>query len=109
MTLKSKIKLAEDIAYLLDSKFGIGPFRFGLDPILGLIPGLGDFIPLIMSSYLIIVAIQHNISKPTILRMIFYTVADFLIGSVPVLGDAADFFFKASTKNLELLKSELHR
>lgn len=108
MTLKAKIKLAENIAHLLDSKFGIGPFKFGLDPILGLIPGLGDAIPFLISGYIILVAFQHKVSKTTILKMIFYVVADLLIGTVPVIGDIADFFFKASTKNLELLKNELN-
>jgi hypothetical protein len=107
MTLHQKIKIAENIANTLDNKFKVGPFRFGLDPILGLFPGIGDAIPLIMSSYLILIAVQHNVSNATISKMIFYTVADFIIGTVPVFGDAADFFFKASTKNLELLKDEL--
>lgn len=107
MTLHKKIAVAEYIANLLDNKFKIGPWRFGLDPILGLFPGIGDAIPLIMSIYLIIIAVQHNVTQSTIAKMIFYTVADFIIGSVPIFGDAVDFFFKASTKNLELLKNEL--
>lgn len=106
MTLQQKIKIAEYITYLLDNKFKIGPLSFGLDPILGLFPGIGDFIPFAMSFYLVIIAIQHKASVYTIIKMIFYTVADFLIGTIPIVGDAADFFFKASTKNLELLKDE---
>lgn len=107
MTLRKKIEFAENIAYLLDNKFKIGPFRFGIDPILGLLPGIGDAIPLVMSMYLIVIAVQHNVTQSTIAKMIFYTVADFIIGSVPIFGDVTDFFFKASTKNLELLKEEL--
>lgn len=106
MTLHQKIKLAEHIAYLLDNKFKIGPLSFGLDPILGLFPGFGDAIALIMSCYLVVVAVQHKASMPTIVKMIFYALADFFIGTFPVVGDVADFFFKASTKNLELLKDE---
>lgn len=109
MKLAQKLKVAEDLAHLLDNKFGIGPFRFGLDPIIGFVPVLGDLIPLAMSGYLLTIAVQEKVRQPIINRMILNLVADFVIGTVPVVGDVADFFYQAHMKNLQLLKEELAR
>lgn len=107
MTLKKQLSFARRITNLLDNKFKIGPFRFGLDPIIGLIPGLGDALPLIISSYLIYLAIQHNVPKATLFKMMFYSMADFVIGSIPIIGDIYDFFFRAYHKNYQLLEKQV--
>ena len=101
------LKTLEYLVDLLDSKFAIGKFKFGLDPIIGLLPGIGDVLPLFLSAYIIYIAIQENISQKAIAQMVAYTVLDFVLGTIPVIGDAADFFYKSHTKNLELLKREL--
>jgi hypothetical protein len=101
------LKLVETIVELLDNKFAIGKFRFGLDPIIGLIPGIGDIIPIGISGYLIFIGIQENISRKVLAQMIGYTLLDFILGSIPLIGDAADFFYKSHIKNLHLLKQEL--
>jgi hypothetical protein len=101
------LKTVEYIVDLLDNKFAIGKFRFGLDPIIGLIPGIGDFLPLIISGYIIFIAVQEKLSQKVITQMVIYTLLDFVLGSIPIIGDVADFFYKSHTKNLELLKREL--
>ncbi len=101
------MKMVEKFAKLLDNQFNIAGFKFGLDPIMGLVPVLGDIIPLLLSSYLVVLAIEAKIPTATIIKMICYVILDFLLGSVPIIGDIIDFFFKASTMNLKLLKDEL--
>lgn len=103
-----KLKTLEYIVNLLDNKFSVGKYKFGLDPILGLIPGIGDLLPLFISVYIIIIALQENVSQKVILQMVVYTALDFVLGSIPIVGDAVDFFYKSHTKNLSLLKRELN-
>lgn len=92
------------LAKLLDSQFSIGNFRFGLDPLLGLIPGLGDFIALIMSGGILALAAKHGASRKLLILMALNALADALIGSIPVLGQIFDFFFKANNRNVRLLE-----
>ena len=101
------LRTVERIAKLLDNQFKIGPFKFGLDPIIGLIPGLGDIIPALFAGYLISLAYQEKLSPVVIRQMIANTIIDLIIGTVPIAGDIGDFFFKASERNMKLLKVEL--
>lgn len=97
------------LARLLDSKFSIGNFRFGLDPILGLIPGVGDFISLILSGGFLAMAARHGASKKLLILMALNVLADAVIGSIPVLGQIFDFFFKANNMNVRLLEKYYHK
>lgn len=99
----------ERVAKLLDNQFKIGPFKFGIDPLIGLIPGIGDIIPVVFSLYLINLARREKLEVYVIHQIIGNTVIDFIIGTVPLAGDIGDFFFKASAKNVELLRKELHK
>ena len=107
MTHHQHIEIAEKIVDMLENKFKIGPFKFGLDPLLGLIPILGDLIPDILAGYLVWVAWRANLSKKVIGQMVGLVVVDFAISSVPIAGDIADFFFRAYSRNLMILKREL--
>jgi hypothetical protein len=78
--------------------------RFGLDPIISLLlPAFGDSISTLMSIYIVIVSVRYGLPKSVIARMVFNIGADFLIGSVPLVGDLFDFAWKANKKNLNLL------
>lgn len=92
------------LAKLLDSQFRIGNFRFGLDPLLGLVPGIGDFIALIMSGGILALAAKHGASRKLLILMALNALADAMIGSIPVLGQIFDFFFKANNRNVRLLE-----
>lgn len=98
------LEMARTFARIMDSQFSIFGFRFGLDGILGLLPGAGDVISMILSAYLIWIAFQMNIPKNKIAQMVYNIAIDALIGSVPVLGDIADFLYKANLKNLQILE-----
>jgi hypothetical protein len=103
MISKAHLKNLQRIVALFDNQFNIGPFKFGIDPILGFIPILGDIIPTLFSVYMVMLAIVNKLPKSTIWAMIFFTVVDFIFGTVPVAGDIVDFFYKSHTKNYQLL------
>jgi hypothetical protein len=78
--------------------------RIGLDPILGLVPWAGDTLSALFSFYLMGVAIQYGLPKVIILRMAMNVAFDYLVGIVPFVGDASDFFIKSNRWNLNLLR-----
>lgn len=104
MNFNFHFRIASILVKLLDTQFKIFRFRFGLDPILGLIPGGGDLVSLLLSFYLIWLAVRMDLPKNRILEMLKNIIFDFLIGLIPVLGDIGDFVYKANSKNLEILK-----
>ena len=94
------------VAQLLDSAFVIPgtSYRVGLDPILGLMPGLGDLVSPLFTIGLLWQARELAIPRVVLLRMIFNVGIDSLLGAVPVVGDLFDFAWKANNKNLALLE-----
>lgn len=102
----SKLKWVDRISRLMDSKF-IFPgtkFRFGIDPFLGLIPGAGDLGSYAVSLALIHAMYKHGASGLLITKMLFNASLDAVIGTVPLLGALFDFWFKANTRNVQLLR-----
>jgi hypothetical protein len=83
--------------------------RFGWDSILGLFPGLGDALTSIISLLIVHHAWQTGASPLTLARMIGNVAADFLLGSVPFVGDLFDVAFKANRRNARLLEQHLKR
>lgn len=78
--------------------------RFGLDPLIGFFfPVAGDWIGTLVSVYIVLASIRHGLPKSAITRMVFNVAVDFLLGSLPLVGDAFDFAWKSNTKNLRLL------
>jgi hypothetical protein len=93
------------LSYLLDEAIVLpGGYRVGWDGIIGLIPGFGDLLGLIASSYILYLAAQGGVGKAVLVRMAFNVLLESVIGSVPVIGDLFDFVFKANTRNLQLLR-----
>ena len=94
------------VAQLLDSAFVIPgtSYRVGLDPILGLVPGLGDLVSPLFTIGILWQARELAIPRVVQLRMIFNVAIDSLLGAVPVVGDLFDFAWKANIKNLALLE-----
>jgi hypothetical protein len=91
---------------LLDSAFRVPGTKmtFGLDPILGLIPGLGDVTTPLFSALVLLHAVRWRIPRVIVLRMLINAVADLAIGAIPFLGDFIDFGWKANVRNLALLE-----
>lgn len=102
--MEKQLKLAAFIANLLDNQFEIFGRRFGLNGLVGIIPGLGDAIPMVLSFYLVWVALQLQLPPARIFQMIWNIIYNFLIGLIPVVGDYVDFFNHANLKNLKILQ-----
>jgi hypothetical protein len=100
-------RLSEYLAWLMDSSIQIGPVSFGLDGLIGLIPGLGDVATSIVSALIILRAIQNGVHRAAILRMLLNVGFDTLLGSVPVAGDIFDFAFKSNIRNLQIYRESM--
>lgn len=97
------------LADSLDSRFRVPgtPVRFGWDSILGLVPGLGDAMTVLPALYMIQQANRMGVRRAALTRMAGNAGIDFAVGSVPVLGDVFDLFFKGHRRNIALLEREL--
>jgi hypothetical protein len=84
-------------------------FRFGLDTIIGLVPGIGDLAGGALSLYIIVEAARLGVPRPLLLRMGYNVAVDALVGAVPVLGDLFDAGFKANLRNLALVQQHADR
>ena len=99
--------VAEQLAWLLDSSIGIGPYTIGLDGLVGLIPGLGDILTDLMGMLIVVRAMKSGVHRSAILRMVANLGIDTLVGVIPVVGDLFDFAFKANTKNIQIYRESL--
>jgi hypothetical protein len=79
-------------------------WRFGLDAIVGLIPGVGDTATTIVSFYILAAGVRYRVPKATLLRMGLNIGVDYIFGAIPVLGDLFDTAWKSNQKNVELLR-----
>ncbi|MFM9904791.1 MAG: DUF4112 domain-containing protein [Pyrinomonadaceae bacterium] len=97
----------DDLAFYLDDLFripGVG-WRFGLDAIIGLIPNVGDTLTSFASFYILVAGVRYGVPKITLLRMAFNIAVDYLVGSIPFIGDAFDFVWKANKMNMNLIRT----
>jgi hypothetical protein len=97
-------------AVLLDSAFQVPgtKLRFGLDPIVGLLPGAGDLVTGFFSVMILLHAVRLRIPKVVVARMVINAGLDLLAGAVPLIGDVFDAGFKANLRNLALLERHAH-
>jgi hypothetical protein len=97
----------DHLAWLMDDLFrvpGIG-WRFGLDALIGLIPGLGDTATSLVSFYILASAVRYRVPKITLLRMGCNIGIDYLLGSLPIVGDLFDAWWKSNQMNVALLRN----
>ena len=104
-----KVWFARFLAELLDQRFTIPgtSIRIGLDPILGLIPGIGDGLANIAGSTIFLIAAQYRLPKIVILRMGLNVALNAMIGAVPIFGDIFSIWFRSNVKNVQLLERYL--
>src|SRR5919197_4224463 len=79
-------------------------FRFGLDPILGLVPGIGDLATPILAVLILVHGARVRVPKIVLARMVLNALIDFVVGAIPVLGDLFDFAWKSNDWNMALLE-----
>ena len=101
-----EIARLERLAGLLDDRFRIPGtnIRFGLDPVLGLLPGVGDLVMVAVGAYMIGKADSLGVPRTVQVRMGLNLLLDFLVGSVPLLGDVFDLLFRANRRNIDLVR-----
>ncbi|AKH99190.1 protein of unknown function (DUF4112) [Hoeflea sp. IMCC20628] len=97
------------LAKTLDSQFRLPgtSIRFGLDSIVGLIPGIGDTLVAAPSAWIIWRGHKMRIGKRHIARMVANSAADYAIGAIPLIGDIFDVGFKANLRNVTILREQL--
>ena len=103
------IRDIELLAWWLDSRFRIPGtrIRFGLDSLLGLVPGVGDAATTLPAAWMLYRAHQLGVPRSMLARMGWNVVMDLALGSIPVVGDLFDIGFKANRRNVELLRQHL--
>lgn len=97
---------ADSLARLLDSVVQIPgtSIRVGLDALLGLIPGLGDWIANFIGSTILFLAVKLDVPKIVIVRMAFNVGINTLLGAIPGIGDLFSIWFRSNLKNARLLR-----
>ena len=100
------IQWVEQLSKLMDSRFVIPgtKIRFGIDPILSLLPVFGDLVTFIVSGMLIYTMRNHGASRNVAIKMILNATLDAAIGAIPIVGTIFDVFYKANDRNVKLLK-----
>ena len=96
----------EALAWLLDNSIpipGTGR-RIGLDALIGLVPGLGDVLSGGLGLVVVLRGAQLGVPGIVLARMLANVAVDFAIGSIPIIGDAFDLWFKANARNVRLIR-----
>ena len=103
--------MARFLADLLDQRFTIPgtSIRIGLDPIIGLIPGIGDLVANVTGSLILLIAARIGVPKIALVRMGFNVAINTLLGAVPFFGDVLSIWFRSNVRNVELLQRYLGR
>jgi len=109
LSRSERIARLDALATMLDTAFVVPgtQIRFGLDALIGLIPGIGDAITTLMSLYIVREARELGAPRLLIARMLGNVAIDGIVGAVPLLGDAFDVAWRANRRNLKLLRDYL--
>lgn len=100
---RRRFRRLERLSWILDRSIPIGGRRIGLDPILGLLPGAGDFIGSMLSLYVLYEGARLGAPRGVLLRMGGNILIEAAIGVIPLVGDLFDFVWQANTRNMKLL------
>jgi hypothetical protein len=105
------LQRARAVAHLLDEAVRIPgtDYRIGLDPLLGLLPVVGDAPAAAASAYVVATAAALGVPHTTLARMFLVVAVDAVVGSLPLVGDVFDAAFKANVRNVRLLEARLER
>jgi hypothetical protein len=109
MSHAAKVARLRRLSHLLDKAIPIPgtKFRFGLDPIIGLLPGGGDTVTGALSAYIVVEAARMGVPREILLQMVGNILLDSSAGLIPVLGDIFDLGWKSNVKNVALLEKHL--
>lgn len=109
--VRGKELQAEILAHILDDAIHIPGtrLRFGIDPMLGLIPVVGDVLTVVSGSFIVLTARQLGVPRQELARMLYYQLLNGVIGAIPVFGDLYSFGFKSHAKSSAVLVSALKK
>lgn len=109
MRERTQLAFIRRLSYILDSAIPVPgtPYRIGLDPIIGLIPGIGDAFTSLLSTYIVLAAMQMKVSRWTLVRMVFNILIESVVGIVPIVGDLFDAYWKSNERNRILLETNM--
>jgi hypothetical protein len=102
----------ETLGWLLDRSMsvpGTGGRRFGIDGIIGLVPGVGDLVGGLIGLFLVWRASRMGLPSIVVARMLITTLIDMTLGAIPFVGDVFDFWFKSNARNLDVMRRHLER
>ncbi len=105
--IESHVALARKLTRMLDTRYSVFGIKFGIDPILNVIPGFGGLIGAALSCYLFWIAYRLKAPHHVHLRMAGNIVLDYLLGLIPFAGIVADLFYRSNIKNFALVE-KLH-
>ena len=110
-TREQRLARIDALSQLLDTAFLIPGtnVRFGIDALIGLVPGIGDAVTTVMALYIVSEARALGAPRSLIARMLANVAVDGLVGAIPVLGDVFDVAFRANRRNMALLRGHLDR
>lgn len=98
-----RLRRLERLTWLLDRAIPVGRFRVGLDPVIGLIPGVGDSIGAVLSLYVLYEGARLGAPAHVLFRMTGNILLETILGAIPFLGDAFDFLWQANARNIRLI------
>ncbi len=104
IALQHHLRYARRIVSLMDTRFSLMGLRFGIDPLLGILPILGNNLTTVVSCYLFYVAYLANVPSWVYVRMAINILIDYRAGIIPVLGVFFDVIHRANVKNLALIE-----
>ncbi|MEO8259117.1 MAG: DUF4112 domain-containing protein [Acidobacteriota bacterium] len=106
MDTRRRLESLRQLQHLLDNAFRVPGtnLRFGWDPVIGAVPWVGDVLAALMSCAIVVQAHHMRLPRAVQARMLLNTAIDVVVGSVPVVGDVADVFWKSNAKNFALLE-----
>src|SRR5919107_3136458 len=104
-----RLERLRSLGHLLDNSIAIPGtgFRFGVDSIIGLVPGIGDLVGGALSLYIVLEAARLGVPRALLFRMGYNVAVDAIVGGVPILGDLFDAGYKANLRNLALVHEHL--
>ena len=105
------LRRIEKIAYLFDARFEIPgtKMRIGWDGLIGLVPGVGDTLTLLPQLYLLFEASRLKLGTKAILKMLLNILIDWLVGTIPVVGDLFDVAFKSNLRNAKIVAEAIRK
>ena len=105
--LPKELQWIDKTSTVLDDVFKIPAtnVRFGLDPLIGLLPMAGDFVSFAISASMVLAIVRHGVSLSVLIKILGNITFDYLVGLFPFLGDFLDVAYKANRKNVDILKA----